>query len=169
MSQPEALSAKCAYPCLSNSTLPFCLLHDLASSLAPTGVISCPHVFISCPDHLPFPFPVFPTPTPIPYSPPPCSPSPLPCSPSPPPCSPSPPPCSPSPCSPLPSPWTPSPIIDTWIIINLITSWVEYNCLELAEDTLYFQFVYLHNFIQILLYFISQVNKRGDGSTMMAK
>ena len=46
---------------------------------------------------------------------------------------------------------------------------MEYNCLELAEDTLYFQFVYLHNFIQILLYFISQVNKRDDGSTKMAK
>ena len=32
---------------------------------------------------------------------------------------------------------------------------MKYNWLELAEDILYFQFVYIHNFIQILLYFIS--------------
>ena len=46
---------------------------------------------------------------------------------------------------------------------------MEYNCLELAEDTLYFQFIYLHNFIPIFLYFISQIYNRGDGSTKMVK
>ena len=39
MSQPEALSALCAHPHLSNSTPSFSLLHDLASSLVPTGVL----------------------------------------------------------------------------------------------------------------------------------
>ena len=105
MSQPDALSALCAHPHLSNSTPSFSLLHDLASSLShwfPQGS-SCLH-FIGCPYHLPFPCPmpltpILMPPTSIPI---------LSCI-----LSPSPSPYFSSLCSPLPSPCTSYPIIDT--------------------------------------------------------
>ena len=50
---PLVPSALCAHPHLSNSTLSFSLLHDLASS----QVSSCLYL-IGCPYHLPFPCPM---------------------------------------------------------------------------------------------------------------